>query len=77
MILPKEVEVALRFAMIPLAVPAPGASQEYNQEIRGAFIWYFSQSHNFKWTTDVGYVKDTTSGAKSTIQLRTQGQVIF
>jgi hypothetical protein len=77
MVLPKEAQVAVRFAMTPDAAPAAGAKQTYVNELRAAFSYYFSKSHNFKWVSDVGYLKDTADGAKATLNIRTGAQLIF
>lgn len=77
MVLPKTLQVAARFARFPLATPPDGTDVEYNQEIRGAVSWYFSKSHNYKWTTDFGMEQPTTEGADPVFSLRTGLQLIL
>ena len=66
-------QVVARFAMLPITV---AMEKEYTMEIRGGFNWYFV-GHSIKWLTDAGIVKDTTDGAPTDFQVRTQAQLMF
>jgi hypothetical protein len=72
-VLPKHAQLVARFAMLPITV---AGTKENTMEIRGGFNWYFF-GHSLKWLTDAGIVKDTTDGAPTDFQFRTQAQVMF
>ena len=70
---PKHAQVVARFAMLPITV---AGNKENTLEARGGFNYFFF-GHALKWLTDFGIQKDTTDGAATDFQFRTQGQIMF
>src|SRR5262249_26809631 len=72
-VVPKKAQVVARFAMLPITV---AGNKENTLEVRGGFNWFF-HGHALKWLTDFGIQKDTTDGAPTDFQFRTQAQIMF